>query len=112
MLLNHSTNMTPPVPIFQRPGLFTVELEVRDNHPFLHLQIEKFTPSVYKELIVNYETVQYFLGCMGYPYVFGALSKPVDPKLIRLYGRLGLDIIVDNEDIVVFIMDTDISERE
>lgn len=104
MQFEHSVNMTRTA-ILETERL-SIELQVKDNHPFIHLNIFKWSPSTLKEMLAKIGDVKYLLRSFGYPYVFGALERR-DAKLEKLYKKLGLLQIHTSDTLVVFVLRTE-----
>ncbi len=103
MEFNHVEKMKP-VCIHSAEGV-DIFLEIHDNHPFVHF--ENFNPSIktFKEILKRLKDFKHFLGCIGYPYVFGAVPKE-NKKIIRLYKKLGLKVIAENSRAIIVVLET------
>ena len=108
MLLEHKENMSKTV-IFSEEGMWTVELEVVDNHPFAHLSVDNPNVKSLRGLLNKMRDLRYFLGCVGYPYIFGAMPKD-NKKVLRYYGMLGLKVIAETDDSTILVLETGMDE--
>lgn len=65
-----------------------VGMMIYDNHPFIHFDYSRVTPSIYKEIKFRLAEVKYLLSSIGYPYVFGVHAKEMT-GVTKLAERLG-----------------------
>lgn len=89
--------------LYAREG-YEVYLEVNDYIPFLHLDILKWAPSTYRQIIIDLDDFKRLLRSFALPEVFGAL--PEDSNLGKLYKKLGMEKVTDHNGYDIYMMRT------
>jgi len=96
------------VTLWEIPGV-KVQFEIFEDHPFIHLVVDSLTKEQFKRMKDNIEDFFYFLGSVGYPYVFAALT-PDQIKLKKMGEMLGFEVAVEEDDVVVLVYRTPLAQ--
>ena len=104
MLLEHKENMSR-VTVFTKEGEWDVDLEVHNNHPFLHFSNVNPTIKNIRDIIFRVSEFKYFLGAVGYPYVFGVVPKR-NTKIVKFLKRIGLKELPETDEYHIVVLET------
>lgn len=68
---------------------YSVRLEYNKDYAIFHMPyVNKFTPNVYKDMVVKLEDWYEFFSTLGYNGIYAALDEN-NSKMIRLLNKLG-----------------------
>jgi len=84
-------------------GDYEVRIEYNEDFVILHLPyMDKFTPGVFKDMVIRLEDFWEFAQAVGYKAIFGSID-PNNKKMERLLIKLGFQYLNYSEGMDVFM---------
>lgn len=77
--------------VVKSDGRYTVEIEIKEGAPFIHLEVRHWSPSVYRDMLETLEQIKKDLAAGGHEFV-GAYNHNQDSRWCKFMDMFSFKI--------------------